>query len=53
MAGITFCSVADPETVEPKIFGDLEPEPKINLSQHFLPLVWRMLGQRKANFYFW
>ena len=33
--------------MEPKIFGDLEPEPKINLSKHFLPLVWRMLGQEK------
>ena len=44
-------SVAEPEPVEPKLFGDLEPEPKINLNKHFLLSVWRMLGRRKANFY--
>ena len=43
-------SVVEPEPVEPKIFEDLEPEPKINLNKHFLPSVWRMLGQIKANF---
>ena len=43
-------SVAETEPVEPKLCGDLEPEPKINLNKHFLPSVWRMLGQRKANF---
>ena len=37
--------------MESKLFGDLEPEPKINLNKHFLQSVWRMLGQRKANFY--
>ena len=46
---IIFCNVAEP--VEPKLFGDLEPEPKINLNKHFLQSVWRMLGRRKANFY--
>ena len=32
------CSVAEPEPVEPKFFGDLKPEtePKINLNKHFL-----------------
>ena len=45
------CSVAEPEPVDPKLFRDLEPEPKINLNKHFLQLVWLMLGQRKANFY--
>ena len=33
-------SVAEPEPVEPKLFWDLEPEPKI---QHFLQSVGRML----------
>ena len=28
-------SVAEPEPVEPKLFGDLEPELKINLNKHF------------------
>ena len=46
---ILVCSVAEP--VEPKLFGDLELEPKINLNKHFLQSVWRMLGRRKANFY--
>ena len=38
-------SVAEPEPdpVEPKLFEDLEPEPKINLSKHFLQSVWRIL----------
>ena len=44
-------SVAEPEPVEPKLFGDLEPEPKINLNKYFLQSVWRMLRRRKANFY--
>ena len=48
-------SVAEPEAepLEPKLFGDLEPEPepKINLNKHFLLSVWRMLGRRKTNFY--
>ena len=44
-------SVAETEPVEPKLCGDLEPEPKINLNKHFLPSVWRMLGRRKAYFY--
>ena len=44
-------SVAEPEPVEPKLFGDLEPEAKINLNKHFLQSVWKMLGRRKANFY--
>ena len=35
-------SVAEP--VELKLFGDLEPEPKISLNKHFLQSVWRMLG---------
>ena len=29
-------SVAEPEPVEPKLFGDLEPEPKTNLNKHFV-----------------
>ena len=33
-----FPSVAEPE--EPKLFGDLKPEPKINLQSD-----WRMLGR--------
>ena len=41
-------SVAEP--VEPKLFEDLEPEPKINLDKYFLQSVWRMLGRWKANF---
>ena len=36
-------SVAEPEPVEPKLFWDLEPEPKINFNKHFLQSVWRML----------
>ena len=46
-------SVVEPELVELKLFGDLEPEPepKTNLKKHFLQSVWRMLGRRKANFY--
>ena len=36
-------SVAEPEPVEPKLFWDLEPEPKINFHKHFLQSVWRML----------
>ena len=44
-------SVAEPEPVEPKLLGDLGPEPKINLNKHFLTSVWRMLGKRKGNFY--
>ena len=47
----TLPSVAEPEPVEPKLIGDLEPEPKINLNKHFLQSVWRMLGRRKAKFY--
>ena len=39
----TKISVAEPEPVEPKLFGDLEPEPEINLNKHFLLSVWRML----------
>ena len=31
------CSVAEP--VEPKLFWDLEPEPKINFNKHFLQSV--------------
>ena len=38
-----FCSVAEPEPVEPKLFWDQEPEPKINFNKHFLQSVWRML----------
>ena len=34
-----FYSVAEPEPVEPKLFGDLEPEPKINLNKHFQQTV--------------
>ena len=50
-SGITgiYFSVAGP--VEPKLFGDLEPEPKISLNKHFQQSVWRMLRRRKANFY--
>ena len=44
-------SVVEPEPVKPKLFEDLEPEPKINLNKHFQQSVWRMLGQRKAKFY--
>ena len=33
-------SVAEPEPVEPKLFGDLEPEQKIGLNKHFLQSVW-------------
>ena len=36
-------SVPEPEPVEPKLFWDLEPEPKINFNKHFLQSVWRML----------
>ena len=36
-------SVAEPEPVEPKLFRDLEPEPKINFNKHFLQSVWRLL----------
>ena len=38
-----FHSVAEPEPVEPKVFWDLELEPKINFNKHFLQSVWRML----------
>ena len=46
-------SVVEPELVELKLFGDLEPEPepKTNLKKHFLQSVWRMLGRRTASFY--
>ena len=48
-------SVAEPEPVESKICGDLEPEPepepKINLNKHLLQSVGKMLRQRKPNFY--
>ena len=37
-------SVAEPEPAEPKLFWDLEPEPKINFNEHFLQSVLRMLG---------
>ena len=37
-------SVAEPEPMELKLFGDLEPEPEINFNKHFLRSVWRMLG---------
>ena len=37
-------SVAKPEPVEPKLFWDLELEPKINFNKHFLQSVLRMLG---------
>ena len=37
-------SVSEPESVDPKLFGDLEPEPKINFNKHILQSVWRMLG---------
>ena len=47
---IDYNSVAAPEPVEPKLFGDMEPEPNINLNKHFLQSVSRMLGRRKANF---
>ena len=49
--GELLSSVAEP--VEPKLFGDLEPEPKVNLHKHFCSQfgLWRMPGQRKANFY--
>ena len=43
-------SVAEPEPVAPKLFGDLEPESKINLKNIFCSQFWRMLGRRKANF---
>ena len=36
--------ISVPEPVEPKLFWDLEPEPKINFNKHFLQSVWRMLG---------
>ena len=38
-------SVAEPESVEPKLFWDLEPEPapKINFNKHFLKSVLGML----------
>ena len=36
---IKYGSVAEPEPVEPKLFGDLEPEPKIYLNKHFLQSV--------------
>ena len=37
-------SVEEPEPVEPKLFSDLEPEPKIDFNKHFLQSVLRMLG---------
>ena len=40
---VLYTSVAEPEPVEPKLFWDLEPEPKINFYKHFLQSVWRML----------
>ena len=51
MLHFIFICVAEPEPVEPTLFGDLEPEPKINLKKYVLQSVWRMLGRRKANFY--
>ena len=36
-------SVAEPEPVEPKLFWDLKPEPKINFNKQFLQSVWRLL----------
>ena len=36
---LVFTSVAEPELVEPKLFWDLEPEPKINFNKHFLQSV--------------
>ena len=42
--GPILSSVAEPEPVKPKLFWDLEPEPKINFNKHFLQSVWRMLG---------
>ena len=36
-------SVAEPEPVEPQLFWDLEPEPKINFNKLFLQSVLRML----------
>ena len=39
----TSYSVAEPEPVEPKLFWDLEPEPKINFNKHFLQSVLRLL----------
>ena len=36
-------SVAELEPVEPKLFWDLEQEPKINFNKHVLQSVWRML----------
>ena len=39
-----FFSVAELEPVEPKLFWDLEPEPKTNFNKLFLQSVLRMLG---------
>ena len=44
-----YTSVTEPEPVEPKLFGDLEPKPKINLNKHFLQSVWRMQGWEFAQ----
>ena len=41
--GLFYPCVAEPEPVEPKLFWDLEPEPKTNLNKQFLQSVWRML----------
>ena len=48
---LLWSSVAEPEPVEPKLFWDLEPEPKINFNKHFLLSVWRMLQWRKGHCY--
>ena len=38
--------------MEPKLFGDLEPEPKINFKLTFSGVSLEdVIGQRKANFY--
>ena len=44
-----FYSVAKP--VEPKLFRDLEPEPKKMFLKKILQSFWRMVGRRKANVY--
>ena len=44
-------SVAEP--VEPRLFCDLEPEPEINFSKHFLQSVLMLLEQFLVPIYGW
>ena len=48
---IIFCSVAEPEPVELKLFETRSSSKNYFLNKYLLKSVWRMLGWRKANFY--